>query len=181
MAFGTPHTHPRTGVEPMSRLNASLAALVVAALTIVFAAAPALADQVSQQEMDQRLAAAQRYLGLTTDVSAMVDRMVGDVSKRMQPEQAKKFKETFARFATKERVQSITERMAKAMAATFTVKEINALAEFYGSPVGKAIAQKMPEYATKSSLILSQEIVEFAKQERARMQQEEEEKKNQKQ
>lgn len=149
----------------MHKKIAVLTSLLIACLFMV-SLASAADDPSKDPEMAARVAAAQKYLGVTTDVKTMVERMVSDVSRRMPPEQAEKFREAFSRFSTPERLDRITKRMMLAMASTFNVEEIEALTQFYGSAVGKAIADKMPQYATKSSMILSQEIVEFAKQER---------------
>lgn len=42
--------------------------------------------------------------------------------------------------------KALTEISVNAMAATFTAPELNKMIEFYGSPEGKSIDQKMPIY-----------------------------------
>ena len=42
--------------------------------------------------------------------------------------------------------QTLSEVSVKAMAETFTAAELQKMVEFYGSPEGKAIEQKMPVY-----------------------------------
>ena len=49
--------------------------------------------------------------------------------------------------------EQIREDILELMATHFSEKELNALAEFYGSPVGQSLSEKFPEYLLEANKV----------------------------
>ncbi len=56
------------------------------------------------------------------------------------------------------RIQMFSEAMQAAMVKHFTAAELNALADFYGSPVGKSAMAKFPAYMGDLTPLITAEM-----------------------
>jgi len=91
---------------------------------------------------ETRLREAQRYLEAVppkTLFDDMADRMAANVP----PEQRAQFK---TMMTSQLDIPALTKAMTDAMVKHFTTDELKALADFYGSPVGKSAMQKFGGY-----------------------------------
>lgn len=111
-------------------------------ILITLLAAPwALGQQVADTPAN-RLAAAKRYLKAVPPaemVADTLDRVAGQVPENRREE----FKKALSKVVSSQRIEALT---LQAVTKHFTVKEINALAAFYGSPEGRSITKKFGEY-----------------------------------
>ncbi len=89
-----------------------------------------------------RLAAAKRYLKAVPPME-MVQESVDQLSARLPEDRREEFKQALAKVLQSERIEKIT---LDAITKHFTVREINALAAFYGSPEGRSITKKFSTY-----------------------------------
>lgn len=125
-----------------------------AALSLVVLSCPLLA--VAQDTPDSRRAAALEYHKVfpmkemiadmqknMRDMSAGFDQMVPpaqrETFKKQQEEQSKRMLATID-------AKALEQASIDAMVKHFTTKEIQALANFYASPEGRAVMKKMPQY-----------------------------------
>jgi hypothetical protein len=107
-----------------------------------------------------RLAAAGRYLDAVPMKDMMRD-MVTESAKNL-PENVRP---SFVQFMTKTIRVDVMERTALAsMAQHFTVKELNALADFYGSPEGRSAMKKFGAYMADVMPVIQQEMLRAQKQ-----------------
>jgi hypothetical protein len=81
---------------------------------------------------------AERYLQAVPP-KALFEDMAEKMSANMPPDQRAQFK---AAMTSQLDVPAITKAMTDAMVKHFTSEELKALADFYGSPVGKSAMQK---------------------------------------
>jgi hypothetical protein len=109
--------------------------------------APALPAAPAQGTADtpaNRTAAAKRYLKVVPAaemVAETLERLAASVPEDMRDE----YKKTLAKVIKSERIEAMT---LEALTKHFTVREINALAAFYGSPEGRSISKKFGDYMT---------------------------------
>ena len=106
--------------------------LVLSALTL-----PAQA----QDTAGNRLAAAYRYAKVA-DVSKLVSDMIQQIALNYPEDK----RQRFIQFMNTMDVLRLETIMVSAMAQHFTVDELELLADFYGSPIGKSVMKKMPQY-----------------------------------
>lgn len=107
-----------------------------------------------------RLAAAQHYLEIVS-MKDMVRDMISESAKNL-PENVQL---SLAQLMTKVIRVDVMERTALAsMAQHFTVKEINALADFYGSPEGRSAMKKFGAYMADVMPVIQQEMLRAQKQ-----------------
>lgn len=126
---------------------------VLVALVLLAAAPAALAQTADTPE--NRLAAAGRYAA-TFDFSEMLTQSFQAVAQSLPPDQRDEFiRQASAMFDFDE----LTEFMKKTMAATFTVGELDKLADFYGTPEGKSIARKMPQMMSIVAPYMQQQTI----------------------
>jgi hypothetical protein len=85
---------------------------------------------------------AERYLQAVPP-KALFEDMAEKMSANMPPDQRAQFK---AAMTSQLDVPAITKAMTDAMVKHFTSEELKALADFYGSPVGKSAMQKFGAY-----------------------------------
>ena len=85
---------------------------------------------------------AERYIQAVPP-KALFEDMAEKMSANMPPDQRAQFK---AAITTQLDVPAITKAMTDAMVKHFTSEELKALADFYGSPVGKSAMQKFGAY-----------------------------------
>jgi hypothetical protein len=114
---------------------------VVVVLGVVLAALP-VGAQSPPDTPANRLAAAKRYLQAVPPaetVGETLDRVVEQVPEARRAE----FRKALAKQVSLDRIAKIT---LDAVVKHFTVREIEALTAFYGSPEGKSINQKFGAY-----------------------------------
>jgi hypothetical protein len=113
-------------------------------LSVVIACAcflPAPAQTVPDTPAN-RLAAARRYLKAVPPVE-MVGETLNQLANQIPEERREEFKKALTQVVTSERIEKIT---LDAITKHFTVREIDALAAFYGSPEGRSITKKFTAY-----------------------------------
>src|SRR5205809_5740201 len=98
---------------------------------------------------------AERYLQATPP-KAMFEDMAEKMSVNLPPEQRAQFKATLTSNLD---IPAITKAMTDSMVKHFTTEELKALADFYGSPVGKSAMQKFGAYMADVMPTLEAEIM----------------------
>jgi hypothetical protein len=103
---------------------------------------------------DERIAAARRYLGVA-QMSKITDDTVTELARTVPAEQRNRFLEFMHNAIRPE----VLERAAMAsMVKVFTVEELNALADFFGSPVGRSAMGKFGLYMADVMPVIQQEM-----------------------
>jgi hypothetical protein len=114
----------------------------------------ALEDTPAQRERE-----AERYL-LATPPQELMANITNQMAKTMPPEQRKSFQSLLALVD----IQAVTKLMKQAMVKNFSADELKALADFYGSPVGKSAMKNYGTYMVDVMPGLQEELVKaFAK------------------
>lgn len=85
---------------------------------------------------------AERYLQ-TTPPAAMFADMAEKMAMNVAPAEREKFKQMMT---SQLDIAALTKAMTDAMVKHFTTDELKALADFYGSPIGKSAMQKFGNY-----------------------------------
>ncbi len=85
---------------------------------------------------------AERYLQATPP-KAMFEDMADKMAANLPPADREKFKQMLT---SQLDITALTKAMTDAMVKHFTTEELKALADFYGSPVGKSAMQKFGAY-----------------------------------
>lgn len=120
------------------------------AIALLGAALPAVAD--SEQE---RTAAAQRYIEVV-QMAKIVDDTVNELAKGFSGEK----RERFVAFMHNAVRAEVLERAAlSSMVRIFTAEELNALADFYGSPLGRSAMDKFGIYVADIMPVIQQEML----------------------
>ena len=96
----------------------------------------------AQDTLGNRMVAAERYID-TFDLKKMMEASTTEIAKNLPIEK----RESLIRYMSGELYQQRLRNFSiNSMAEIFTLEELNAMAEFYGSPVGKSALKKMPRY-----------------------------------
>jgi hypothetical protein len=128
----------------------------VLAAAILFAwALPAL-PQAAADTPANRLAAAKRYLKAVPPME-MAGASLDELAGRIPEERREEFRKTMTEVLRSERIEKIT---LDAIVKHFTVREINALTAFYGSPEGRSITKKFSVYMADVMPAIQQELTE---------------------
>jgi hypothetical protein len=98
---------------------------------------------------------AERYLQVSPP-KAMFEDMADKMAANLPPDQREQFKKVMT---TQLDIAALTKAMMDAMVKTFTTDELKALADFYGSPVGKSAMQKFGTYMADIMPALQAEII----------------------
>jgi hypothetical protein len=107
-----------------------------------------------------RLAAAQSYLEVVSMKDMMRD-MVAESAKNL-PENVRP---SYVQYMTKTvRVEVLESAALASMAQHFTVKELKALATFYGSPEGRSAMKKFGAYMADVMPVIQQEMLRAQQQ-----------------
>lgn len=110
-----------------------------------------------------RQVAAERYLAVTPMDSMMKD-MIEKTSENLPVEQEK----AYINFMNKYVRINVLERAAvSSMVHHFTVRELNALADFYGSPEGRSAMKKFGAYMADVMPAIQQEMARAIQQYKA--------------
>lgn len=110
---------------------------ILAGFLFVASCAFAMVDSPENREKE-----AKRYLQATPP-KAMFEDMAEKVAYNLPPEKREEFKSLLTRHLD---IEALTELMTTAMVNNFTADELGALADFYGSEVGKSSVAKFGAY-----------------------------------
>ena len=114
---------------------------------------PALHGSAADSEAD-RVAAARRYIEVA-QMGKITDDTVTELAKTFPAEQRDQFLE-FMRNAVRPEV--LEQAAMASMVKVFTAEELNALADFFGSPVGRSAMGKFGIYMADLMPVIQQEM-----------------------
>lgn len=114
-----------------------------------------LLAQAPPDTPENRRKEAERYLRATPPKDLFAD-VADKMAVNVPPEQREKFK---ASLTSSLDVDALTKAMSDAMVKHFTTEELKALADFYGSPVGKSAMKKFGSYMAEVMPALQAEIM----------------------
>jgi hypothetical protein len=98
---------------------------------------------------------AERYLQATPP-KALFEDMADKIAANLPPAEREKFKQMLT---SQLDIAALTKAMTDAMIKHFTTDELKALADFYGSPVGKSAMQKFGAYMADLMPTMQAEIM----------------------
>ena len=98
---------------------------------------------------------AERYLQVSPP-KALFEDMADKMAANLPPDQREQFKKVMT---TQLDIAALTKAMMDAMVKDFTTDELKALADFYGSPVGKSAMQKFGTYMADIMPVMQAEIM----------------------
>jgi hypothetical protein len=101
---------------------------------------------------------AERYLQASPP-KALFEDMADKMAANLPADQREQFKKVMA---TQVDIAALSKAMTDAMVKNFTTEELKALADFYGSPVGKSAMQKFGAYMADIMPALQAEIMKAA-------------------
>jgi hypothetical protein len=96
-----------------------------------------------------------RYIA-TTPPQELFEDMAEQVAKNLPPEQREAFKRTITKNLD---MDAVVKGMKEAMIKHFTADELKALADFYGSPVGKSAMKKFGSYMADAMPVIQAEMM----------------------
>ena len=124
-----------------------------ALLTIICLQSAALIAATDTQESRRR--EAQRYLEAVPP-KGMFEEMAEKMAVNFPPAEREKFKQTLT---SQLNITALTMAMSEALVKHFTTDELKALADFYGSDVGKSAMHKFAGYMTELMPKIENEIM----------------------
>jgi len=133
----------------MKRKVLVLLALTVCAWSPVFSAA---------DTPETRRKEAERYLQVSPP-KALFEDMADKMAANLPADQRDQFKKLMT---TEVDIAALSKAMTDAMVKNFTTEELKALADFYGSPVGKSAMQKFGAYMADIMPVMQAEIMKAA-------------------
>ena len=98
---------------------------------------------------------AERYLQATPP-KALLEDMADKMAANLPPDQRDQFKKLMN---SQLDIAALTKAMLDAMVKDFNTEELKALADFYGSPVGKSAMQKFGTYMADIMPVMQAEII----------------------
>lgn len=104
--------------------------------------------------VEERRSAAIRYMNVV-QMAKMLDDSFLEMSKQFPEEKRASFMASMKSMVNIESLESIA---LDAMVKTFTVEELNALADFYGSDVGRSTTEKYGKYTAEFMPALQKEL-----------------------
>jgi tetratricopeptide (TPR) repeat protein len=132
--------------------------MTITVIFLVFLFVPmGYANDISDS-VDAKLKAAKRYLE-GVSIATITDNIINEMAQRIPPDK----RDDFLRF-TKNVNKSVTIELLEkvtieSLVKVFTVEELNALAEFYGSKVGRSVMNKFGVYTAEAMSAIQQEIM----------------------
>jgi len=124
--------------------------ILASLLVLAVGQAWALEDTPANREQQ-----AARYLNATPPKEMMAD-MAEQMAKNLPQEQRDSFKTLLIKHLD---IDALTKAIKDAMVKNFTADELKALADFYGSPVGKSAMKKFGTYMADVMPSLQAEIM----------------------
>ena len=128
--------------------------MMLRTLFIVALLAMTLPAAALEDTPENRAAQIDRYL-TAIPPKALFDDMINKMSQQMPPEHREPFKSLMLKNFD---FNVLTTSMRAAMLKTFTADELSALADFYGSPLGKSAMSKMGDYMAQVMPAVTAEI-----------------------
>src|SRR5213080_361513 len=101
---------------------------------------------------------AERYLQVSPPKAVFED-MADKMAANIPADQREQFKKVMT---TQVDIAALSKAMTDAMVKNFTTEELKALADFYGSPVGKSAMQKFGAYMADIMPVVQAEIMKAA-------------------
>jgi hypothetical protein len=101
---------------------------------------------------------AERYLQVSPP-KALFEDMADKMAANLPADQREQFKKVMT---TQIDIAALSKAMTDAMVKNFTTEELKALADFYGSPVGKSAMQKFGAYMADIMPVMQAEIMKAA-------------------
>jgi hypothetical protein len=101
---------------------------------------------------------AERYLQVSPP-KALFEDMADKMAATLPADQREQFKKVMT---TQVDIAALSKAMTDAMVENFTTDELKALADFYGSPVGKSAMQKFGAYMADIMPVVQAEIIKAA-------------------
>jgi len=101
---------------------------------------------------------AERYLQVSPP-KALFEDMADKMAANLPADQREQFKKIMT---TQVDIAALSKAMTDAMVKNFTTEELKALADFYGSPVGKSAMQKFGAYMADIMPVMQAEIMKAA-------------------
>lgn len=101
---------------------------------------------------------AERYLQVSPP-KALFEDMADKMAANLPADQRDQFKKLMT---TQVDIAALSKAMTDAMVKNFTTEELKALADFYGSPVGKSAMQKFGAYMADIMPVVQSEIMKAA-------------------
>jgi hypothetical protein len=101
---------------------------------------------------------AERYLQVSPP-KALFEDMADKMAANLPADQREQFKKIMT---TQMDIAALSKAMTDAMVKNFTTEELKALADFYGSPVGKSAMQKFGAYMADIMPVVQAEIMKAA-------------------
>ena len=101
---------------------------------------------------------AERYLQVSPP-KALFEDMADKMAETLPADQREQFKKVMT---TQVDIAALSKAMTDAMVKNFTTEELKALADFYGSPVGKSAMQKFGAYMADIMPVVQAEIMKAA-------------------
>lgn len=126
---------------------------ILFALLFLFAGSRALL--AIEDTPENRAKQADRYIAVSSPKDLMAD-VAEQVSKSAPPEQAQQIRELLTKDVD---MDKLTKAMRSAMIKNFTADELSALADFYGSPVGKSAMKKIGVYMADVMPVVQGELM----------------------
>lgn len=126
--------------------------MVVAAM--VFILMPALVWALDDTP-ENRVKQAERYLEATPPKD-LLGNIAENMAKNLPSDQQQQFIDIFTRHID---MAALEKAMKEVMVRHFTADELNALADFYGSPVGKSAMQKVGPYMAELTPKIQAEVM----------------------
>jgi hypothetical protein len=127
---------------------------IVVLVVLTLCISPALV-RAATDTPETRRHEADRYLQATPAKALFAD-MADKMAANLPAEQREQFKKMMT---TQLDIAALTKAMTDAMVKHFTTEELKALADFYGSPVGKSAMQKFGSYMADIMPTLEAEIM----------------------
>jgi Uncharacterized protein conserved in bacteria (DUF2059) len=101
---------------------------------------------------------ADRYLQVNPP-KALFNDMADKMAANLPPDQRQQFKQMMTADLD---IEALSKAMTDAMVKHFTTDELKALADFYGSPIGKSAMQKFGAYMADLMPVMQAEIIKAA-------------------
>ena len=141
-------------VLPYQSVNVKLQVFVLVVLTVC-AWSPVYS---APDTPETRRKEAERYLQVSPP-KALFEDMADKMAANIPADQREQFKKLMT---TEVDIAALSKAMTDAMVKNFTTEELKALADFYGSPVGKSAMQKFGAYMADIMPVVQAEIMKAA-------------------
>src|SRR5438094_7473081 len=127
--------------------------ILALAVVTLFASSALVISATDTPETRRR--EAERYLQVTPP-KALFEDMADKMAANLPPDQRDQFKKLMT---SQLDIAALTKAMIDSMVKNFTTEELKALADFYGSPVGKSAMQKFGAYMADIMTTMEAEIM----------------------